>query len=82
MGYDRGDRFHFDFEPNGINLVQNQKENCHHGHIPSNFKGNGILIFSVFGVLEPVLFGCPPFFLNGSILGSIRNNLYFCLRIV
>ena len=40
MGYDRDDSFSFDFEPNGFPLVQNQKENCHHDHIPFNLKGN------------------------------------------
>ena len=43
MGYDRGDSFPFDFEPNGsFHFVQNLKENCHHDHIPFNLKGNGI----------------------------------------
>ena len=28
-------------------LVQNQKENCHHDHIPFNMKGNGNIVFSV-----------------------------------
>ena len=28
-------------------LVQNRKENCHHDHIPFNFKGNRIIVFSV-----------------------------------
>ena len=58
MGYDRGDSFPFDFEPNGIpfgskstllsSLIQNRKENCHHDHIPFNLKGNEILVFSVY----------------------------------
>ena len=30
-------------------LVQNQKENCHHDHIPFNVKGNGNIVFSVWG---------------------------------
>ena len=30
-----------------FNLDQNRKENCHYDHIPFNFKGNGILVFSV-----------------------------------
>ena len=34
-----------------FNLVQNRKENCHHDHIPFNVKGNGILVFSVWGTL-------------------------------
>ena len=44
MGYDHGDSFPFNFEPNGLHLVQmnfetnglrmvqNRKENCHHDH--------------------------------------------------
>ena len=48
MGYDRGDSFPFNFEPNGIQFgVQNQKENCHYDHIPFNAKGNGNIAFSV-----------------------------------
>ena len=31
-----------------FHLVQNQKQNCHHDHIPFNLKGNGILVFSVY----------------------------------
>ena len=38
IGYDSGDSF----------LSENRKENCHHGHIPFNLKGNGILVFSVY----------------------------------
>ena len=30
-----------------FHLVQNRKENCHHDHIPLNFKGNGNKVFSV-----------------------------------
>ena len=37
MGYDRGDSFPFDFEPNGIPFVQNQKENCHHDRISKHY---------------------------------------------
>ena len=38
---DRGCSFPFDFKPNGVPyLVQNQKENCHHDHIPSHLTGN------------------------------------------
>ena len=63
MGYDRGDSFPIDFEPNeiqfgskskgnfernGIHLVQNRKENCPHDHIPFNVKGNGKIVFSVY----------------------------------
>ena len=31
-----------------FHLVQNQKENCHHDHIPFNVKGNGNIVFSVY----------------------------------
>ena len=47
MGYDRGDRFPFDFEPNGNPFGSPSKGKCHHDHIPLNLKGNGILVFSV-----------------------------------
>ena len=48
MGYDRGDSFPFDFEPDGIPFgSENKKENCHHDHIPFNVKGNGNIVFSV-----------------------------------
>ena len=30
-----------------FHLAQNQKENCHHNHIPFNVKGNGNIVFSV-----------------------------------
>ena len=30
-----------------LHLVQNQKENCHHDHIPFNVKGNENIVFSV-----------------------------------
>ena len=46
MGYDRGDSFSFDLEPNGFYLVQNRKEYRHHDHIPFNLKGN--IVFSVY----------------------------------
>ena len=49
MGYDRGDSFSFDFEPNGVYLVQNRKENSQHDHIPFDVKGNGNIVFSVQG---------------------------------
>ena len=39
MGYDRGDSFPFDFEPNGFPFGLNRKENCHHYHTPFNVKG-------------------------------------------
>ena len=49
MGYDRGDSFLFNFEPNGIPFgSENRKENCHHDHIPLNVKGNGNIVFSVY----------------------------------
>ena len=48
MGYDRGDSFPFNFEPNGIQFgSENWKKNFHHDHIPFNVKGNGILVFLV-----------------------------------
>ena len=48
MGYDYGDSFPFDFEPNGIPFgSENRKEICHHDHIPFNVKGNGNIVFSV-----------------------------------
>ena len=50
MGYDHGDSFPFDFQPNGIQFGSNREENCHHDHIPFNLKGNRIRVFSVFTV--------------------------------
>ena len=47
MGYDLGDSFPFDFEPNGISFGPNRKENCHHDHNPFNVKGIGSIVFSV-----------------------------------
>ena len=48
MGYDRGDSFPFDFEPNEIPFgSENRKENCHHEIIPFNVKRNGNIVFSV-----------------------------------
>ena len=42
MGYERGDSFPFDFlNQVEFYLVQNQKENCRHNHIPFNVEGNG-----------------------------------------
>ena len=32
-----------------IHLAQNRKENCHHDHIPFKMKGNGNIVFSVYG---------------------------------
>ena len=50
MRYDRGDSFPLDFEPNGIPFgSENRTENCHHDYIPSNVKGNGNIVFSVYG---------------------------------
>ena len=47
MGYDRDDSFPFDFEPNEISFgAENRNENC---HIPFNVKGNGNIVFSVYG---------------------------------
>ena len=43
MESDRGDNFHFTFEPSGIPIVKNQKEICHDDHIPFNLKGTGNL---------------------------------------
>ena len=48
MGYDRGDSFPFDFEPNGIPFGSNRKEYCHNDQIPFNVKGNGVRVFSVY----------------------------------
>ena len=49
MGYDRGDSFPSDFEPNGISFGSEiRKENCHQDHISSNIKENRILVFSVY----------------------------------
>ena len=39
--------FHFNFEPHGNHLVQNQKVNCRHDHVPFNSKGNGNLFWRV-----------------------------------
>ena len=46
MGYDRGDSFPFDFEPNGIPFGSKSKVNCHHDHIPFTVKWNGNIVFS------------------------------------
>ena len=41
MGYDHGDSFPFDFEPNGIPFgSENRKENGHHDHIQFNLKAD------------------------------------------
>ena len=48
MGYDHGDSFPFDLEPNEIPFgSENRQENCPHDHIPFNVKGNGNKVFSV-----------------------------------
>ena len=47
MGYDRGDSFPFDFEPNRIPFGSKSKGNCHHDHIALNVKGNGNIVLSV-----------------------------------
>ena len=47
MGYDHGDSFPFDFEPNRIPFGSNRKEICHHDHIPFNVKEIGSKVFSV-----------------------------------
>ena len=47
MGYDRGDSFPFDFDPNGNPYVSKSKENCHHVHIPFYLKVNRNLVSSV-----------------------------------
>ena len=47
MGYDRGDSFPFDYEPNGIPISLKSKENCLRDHIPLNVKGNGNSFLSV-----------------------------------
>ena len=47
MGYDRGDSFPTNFEPNGIPFgSENRKKNCHLDHIPFNVQGNGNIVFS------------------------------------
>ena len=49
MGYDRGDSFSFDFlNQIEFHLIQNQKEDCHHDHIPFDLKGNGNRVSSVY----------------------------------
>ena len=47
MGYDRGDNFPLDFEPNEIPFGSKSKLNCQHDHIPFNLIGNGNIVFSV-----------------------------------
>ena len=45
MGYDRGDSFLFDFEPNRIPF--GSKSKGYHDHIPFSVKGNENIVFSV-----------------------------------
>ena len=63
MGYDRGDNFPIDFEPNGIQFgSENLKENSHHDHIPFNVKGDGNTVFSVHaidGISMGVMYSVP-----------------------
>ena len=47
MGYDRGDSFPFDFEPNEIPFGSKSKGKQSPYHIPFNVKGNGNIVFSV-----------------------------------
>ena len=47
MGYDRGDSFPYDFEPNRYPFGSKSKGKCHHDHIPFNMKRNGNIVFSV-----------------------------------
>ena len=72
-----------------FHLVQNRKENCHHDHIPFNFKGNGNIVFSVYRVSTTIFVGSGKsyeaivrnptrsffhiFFINGFL-----NPNYFC----
>ena len=49
MGYDSGDSFSCDFEPNGIPFgSENRKENCHHDYIPFNLKVIWNIVYSVY----------------------------------
>ena len=47
LGYDRGDGFPLDFEPNGFTFDSNRNENYHHDYIPFNVKRIGSIVFSV-----------------------------------
>ena len=96
MGYDHGDSFPFDFEPNGIHLVQNRKENCPHDHIPFNVKGIGSIVFSVHKSQHPRSRSGAGFYqslrretrtnlslqdANGTnLLAQIIRKSYLCLR--
>ena len=46
MGYDRGNSFPFDFEPNEIPFGSKLKGNCHHDHIPFNAKRKRNIVMS------------------------------------
>ena len=50
MGYDSGDSF--PLNQMEFHMVQNRKETGHHDHIPFNWKGNGNVVFSVYGYLN------------------------------
>ena len=54
MGYDHGDSFPFDFEPNEIPFGSKSKGKCYHDHIPLNVEGNGNIVFSVRESLEDI----------------------------
>ena len=47
MGYDRGDNFPFDFEPNGIPFGSKLEGKLSPRYIPFSGKGNGNIVFSV-----------------------------------
>ena len=55
MGYDHGDSFPFDFEPNGIPFgSENRNEKLsNHDHIPFKVKGNGNIVLSGCMLLKP-----------------------------
>ena len=49
MGYDRGDSFPFDLEPNGFPFGSKSKGKLSpRSYIPFNVKGNGNIVFSVY----------------------------------
>ena len=63
MGYDLGDSFPFNFEPNEISLgSENRKKNCHQDHIPFNVKRNGNVVLSVY---------------TGTLIAPVKNAGYF-----
>ena len=74
MGYDRGDSFPFDFEPN-------RKKNCHHNHIPFNLEGNRNLLFSMYSVnwekYIPISFQ-----INYVVIIIIYNYYYYYIVII